>query len=114
MRALNCLFLVLLYGGTIAVAQQATEDPLREWIDKETGHRVVRLSNEAGSRTLYFHDNAYTPEGDKFIFNTPRGVACVEVAKIGRRAEARRHRPLRPWSHDGPPHARALRLRARH
>ena len=83
MRALNCLFLVLLYGGTMAVAQQSQEDSPREWIDKETGHRIVRLSDETGSRTLYFHDNAYTPEGDKFIFTTPRGVACVEVAKIG-------------------------------
>jgi oligogalacturonide lyase len=43
----------------------------------------VRLSDEGGSSTLYFHDTAYTPEGDKFIFNTPNGIAMIDVAKIG-------------------------------
>jgi len=59
----------------------------RDWIDPFTGHRVVRLSEEPGSATLYFHDNSYTPEGDKLIFNTPSGVAAVEVAKIGTSAQ---------------------------
>ena len=55
----------------------------RDWIDPYTGHRIVRLSEEGGSTTLYFHNNSYTPEGDKLIFNTPSGLAVVEVAKIG-------------------------------
>ena len=55
----------------------------RDWIDPYTGHRIVRLSAEGGSTTLYFHNNSYTPEGDKLIFNTPSGLAAVEVAKIG-------------------------------
>ncbi len=55
----------------------------RDWIDPYTGHRIVRLSEEGGSTTFYFHNNSYTPEGDKLIFNTPSGLAAVEVAKIG-------------------------------
>src|SRR5262245_61822355 len=55
----------------------------RDWVDPYTGHRIVRLSEEGGSTTLYFHNNSYTPEGDKLIFNTPSGLAVVEVAKIG-------------------------------
>jgi oligogalacturonide lyase len=55
----------------------------REWIDPDTGHRVVRLTDAAGGSTLYFHDNAFSPTGDKLMFNTPNGIAVVDVAKIG-------------------------------
>jgi oligogalacturonide lyase len=55
----------------------------RDWIDADTGHRIIRLSDEGGSRTLYFHDNSYTPEGDKLIFNTPSGVAVVDITHLG-------------------------------
>ncbi|HEU4934833.1 MAG TPA: oligogalacturonate lyase family protein [Vicinamibacterales bacterium] len=54
----------------------------RDWIDPDTGHRIVRLDVSGGS-SLYFHDNAFSPEGDKLMFNTPDGIAVVEVAKIG-------------------------------
>ena len=81
MRHLDCLALLLLCASG-SFAQEAQESP-RQWIDADTGHRVVRLSEQAGSRTLYFHDNAYTPEGDKLIFNAPSGIAAIEVAKIG-------------------------------
>src|SRR5438128_5321002 len=59
------------------------EPPLKEWIDADTGHRVVRLTDDAGGSTLYFHDNAFSPEGDKMMFNTPNGIAIVDVGKIG-------------------------------
>src|SRR2546427_5381213 len=55
----------------------------KEWIDAETGHRVVRLTDDAGGSTLYFHDNAFSPEGDTLMLNTPNGIAIVDVAKIG-------------------------------
>jgi oligogalacturonide lyase len=50
-----------------------------EWIDAATGHRVVRLSTEPGSLSLYFHQNAYTPQGDKLIIYTPEGLAAVDL-----------------------------------
>jgi oligogalacturonide lyase len=50
-----------------------------EWIDASTGHRVIRLSNEPGSLSLYFHQNAYTPQGDKMIIYTPEGLATVNL-----------------------------------
>jgi oligogalacturonide lyase len=65
-----------------AQAQPAQPSP-RSWIDPETGHRIVRLTDDAGGSTLYFHDNSYSPEGDKLMFNTPGGIAVVDVAKIG-------------------------------
>jgi hypothetical protein len=57
--------------------------PPKDWIDADTGHRVVRLTGDAGGSTLYFHDNAFSPEGDRLIVNTPDGIAMIDVAKIG-------------------------------
>ena len=55
-----------------------------DWIDPDTGHRVIRLSVEAGSQTLYFHDNAYTPDGDKYVFSSPSGIMLVDVTTLGK------------------------------
>src|SRR4051795_3060860 len=68
--------LVLAFG-----ALQSQEG--RDWIDPDTGHRIVRLTDAAGGSTLYFHDNAFSPEGGTLMFNTPNGIAVVDVAKIG-------------------------------
>jgi hypothetical protein len=40
-------------GASYPIAAQTTPPP-KEWIDKDTGHRVVRLSDEPGSTSLYF------------------------------------------------------------
>ena len=57
----------------------ADEDPPRDWIDPASGHRIVRLSREPGSASLYFHQNTYTAEGDKMIIATPSGLAAVNL-----------------------------------
>jgi oligogalacturonide lyase len=54
-----------------------------EWIDSDTGHRVIRLSTEPGGSSLYFHQNTYTPQGDKLIFDTPSGIAMVDLTTLG-------------------------------
>src|SRR5713226_8932160 len=59
-------------------AQGVKEIP-REWIDPETGHRVIRLSDEPGSASLYFHQNAYTPDGEKLIITTPTGLSTINL-----------------------------------
>ncbi|MEZ5941612.1 MAG: oligogalacturonate lyase family protein [Planctomycetaceae bacterium] len=51
----------------------------KNWIDAKTGHRVVRLSELSGSASLYFHQQAYTPEGDKLLIFTPRGLETVDL-----------------------------------
>ncbi|RPI49853.1 MAG: oligogalacturonate lyase [Acidobacteria bacterium] len=71
---------VLSAAGGVLLAQA----PLpKDWIDAETGHRVIRLTGDAGGSTLYFHDNAFSPQGDTLMFNTPEGIAIFDVAKIG-------------------------------
>jgi oligogalacturonide lyase len=79
-------FSVLLIGMTFAVslfaqtpvAQSAGAELPLEWIDADTGHRVIRLTREAGSASLYFHQQAYTASGDKLVFTTPKGISTLE------------------------------------
>ena len=43
--------------------------PRDDWIDADTGHRVLRLSRTPGTNeSFYFHQNAFLPEGDKMVF----------------------------------------------
>lgn len=53
-------------------------EPPKEWIDRDTGHRVVRLSQEPDSRSLYFHQNAYTQDG-RMIFSSTNGIFAVDL-----------------------------------
>lgn len=68
---------------TACASVTVQEQPPTDWTDADTGHRVVRLTDAAGGSTLYFHDNAFSPSGDTLMFNTPNGIAVVDVAKIG-------------------------------
>ena len=86
--ALAGLLLALLpAGGLFAADAPATNAPAApsytptstDWIDAATGHRVIRLSNEPGSLSLYFHEYAYAPQGDKMIIYTPEGLATVNL-----------------------------------
>jgi oligogalacturonide lyase len=53
----------------------------REWIDPDTGHRVIRLSREDGTQILYFNQNAYTADGKKLIVTTAGGgIATIDRA----------------------------------
>ena len=62
------------------------QDPPREWIEPATGHRVVRLSDEPGTASLYFHQNPYTATGDKMVVSTPQGLATIDLATAHDRA----------------------------
>src|SRR5262249_28509790 len=62
------------------------QSPPSDWVDPTTGHRVIRLSPDTGGSSLYFHQNSYTPKGDKFVFNTTAGIAVVDLTKLGKEA----------------------------
>jgi oligogalacturonide lyase len=68
--------------ATYAMAQ--AQAPPEEWIEPETGRRVIRLSGDEGGSSLYFHQNTYTPKGDKLVFDTRAGIVAVDVTKLGR------------------------------
>jgi oligogalacturonide lyase len=75
--AIAGLFLLL---GLPAARLLAEDAPPTEWIDPDTGHRVIRLSREPGTASLYFNQNAYTADGKKLIVTTPdRGIATIDL-----------------------------------
>lgn len=80
-------FLSFVFTG----AQTPKETPPREWIDKDTGHRIVRLSDEDGSSSFYFHQNGYTESGDKLVFSTRTGLSTYnfKTKKIEQIVEGR-------------------------
>ena len=66
----SILTLLAAFVTYAAVAQNAPSVALRdEWVDADTGHRILRLSRVPGeSQSLYFHQNQFTATGDKLVF----------------------------------------------
>ena len=75
------LFLVL--AGIACGESGRKRPPLRdEWIDKDTGHKIIRLSRGEGNYEMfYFHQDPFTAEGDKMVFigSTEKGRAAFTV-----------------------------------
>ncbi len=92
MCLLGLVFSALPASVPAQTASPATPDPLpRSWIDPETGHRVVQLSTDPGTSSLYFTQYAYTAGGTKVVMTSRRGIELatlatgeVEVIKSGR------------------------------
>jgi oligogalacturonide lyase len=74
-RAASLLTCVLLAWPGL---QQGSDAP-RDWIEPATGHRVVRLSDQPGTASLYFHQNPYTARGDMMVVSTPSGLATIAL-----------------------------------
>jgi oligogalacturonide lyase len=71
------LFLCCVAGAVSLLAQEA---PPQNWIDRDTGHRVVRLTDEPGSATLYFNQNWFTPDNKKLVFSSRTGIYTQDLA----------------------------------
>src|SRR5947209_12576921 len=63
--------------GSVALAQE--QAPPKSWIDPDTGHRVLRITDEPNSASLYFNDNAYTSDGKSMVYTTPHGISVVDL-----------------------------------
>jgi oligogalacturonide lyase len=73
------------FRNMLLAAETTPVEPLpSDWIDEKTGHRVIRLSPDEGGSSLYFHQRAYTPEGDKIIIHLRAGLATVDLKTLGR------------------------------
>jgi oligogalacturonide lyase len=59
---------------------QTASPPPKTWIDPDTGHRVVRLTEEPGSASLYFNQNGYTADGKEMVYTTPQGISVLNLA----------------------------------
>jgi oligogalacturonide lyase len=56
--------------------------PPKSWIDPDTGHRVIRITDEPGSASLYFNQNGYTADGKKMVFTTPQGISVLDLKTL--------------------------------
>jgi oligogalacturonide lyase len=73
--SLIAMFVVL---SRLALAQPA--QPPKTWVDRDTGHRVYRLSDEPGSSAFYFSVNAYSPDERFMIYTAPDGIHTLEMS----------------------------------
>src|SRR6476469_8067046 len=69
-----------IFAGVVTAGAQTATEPPRTWIDPDTGHRVVRLTDEPNSASLYFNQNAYTAGGGKMVYTTPQGIHVLDLA----------------------------------
>jgi oligogalacturonide lyase len=81
MNLFRCFVLFSISSAAVSFAQSA---PRSDWIDPDTGHRVIRLSPDSGGTSLYFHQHSYTPEGDKIVIRSGGGIATVDLRTLGR------------------------------
>ncbi len=77
--AAGVLLAVIFSGCATPAAKRAART---EWIDRDTGHRVVQLSREPGSESLYFNLNPFTPDGKKVVFTSPSGISVVNLQTL--------------------------------
>lgn len=54
--------------------------PPRTWVDKDTGHRIYRLSSEPNSGAFYFNINAFTPDNKQMVYSAPDGIHVLDLA----------------------------------
>ena len=80
----HIVLLSLIVAPALADSGACAATPPSDWIDPATGHRVIRLSGDGGGSSLYFHQNAYTPKGDRFVFNTKAGIAAIDLTRLGK------------------------------
>jgi oligogalacturonide lyase len=71
-------YIIFIVSIFLPVAIAFSQELPREWVDPDTGHRIVRLSDEPGSSSFYFHQNGYTANGDKLVFSTRHGLSTYD------------------------------------
>src|SRR5258708_7147437 len=67
-------------SALVLIAALSAAEPPTSWVDPATGHRIVRLTREPGSASLYFNQNAYTADGKKMIYTTRNGISVLDLA----------------------------------
>ncbi|HZL79917.1 MAG TPA: oligogalacturonate lyase family protein [Candidatus Limnocylindrales bacterium] len=85
--------LILLAVCALTSCAWSQTNPPTGWIDADTGHRVVQLSTEPGSESLYFNLNPFTPDGKSMVITTSNGIAMVnlETRAVEKIVEGRTH-----------------------
>ena len=82
---LACCFPAISIAQEASQTQTPTSEPPKSWIDPGTGHRVVRLTSEPGSASLYFHQNAFTGDQREMVYTTPQGISVLDLKTLATR-----------------------------
>jgi oligogalacturonide lyase len=72
----HLFFLPAIAGFALSAPAQ---EPARSWIDPDTGHRIIQLSTEPGSSSLYFTQYAYTLDG-RLLMTSRNGIDLATIA----------------------------------
>jgi oligogalacturonide lyase len=76
---LAALAALILLPVTAQAADDSKAAPPKSWVDKDTGHRVWRLSDEPNSGGFYFNVNGYTPDLKQMIYTAPDGIHVLDM-----------------------------------
>jgi oligogalacturonide lyase len=82
---LVCCLPTILIGQEASKTETQTSEPPKRWIDPATGHRVVRLTSEPDSASLYFHQNAFTGDHHQMVYATLRGISVLDLKTLAAR-----------------------------
>ena len=86
MKALRYFVFAIVLATTARSAQSndgdSAKNPPKTWLDPDTGHRVIRLTDEPGSASLYFNDNAYTANRREMVYTTPAGISVLDLKTL--------------------------------
>jgi oligogalacturonide lyase len=76
-------FSLLVLTDSSPSAADAQDAPPADWVDPATGHRVIRLSKDGGTASFYFHQGAFTENGDRLVVSIKGGLATIDLTTIG-------------------------------
>ena len=75
-------FIALPFTMQAQPASASSLTPPKTWVDKDTGHRIWRISDEPNSGAFYFNVNAYTPDHQHMVYNSPEGIRVLDLATM--------------------------------
>src|ERR1700716_3962938 len=105
LSSLAALALAALPFTTHAQSSTPTKElPPKTWVDKDTGHRIWRISDEPNSGAFYFNVNAYTADHKQMVYNSPEGIRVLDLATM--KASMLVPNPPAPANADASPMAR--------
>src|SRR6202167_673744 len=78
-RILSAVAFLSLLPVAARPGDDAKPAPPKTWVDKDTGHRIWRLSDEPNSGGFYFNVNAYTADRKQMIYTAPDGIHVLDL-----------------------------------
>jgi oligogalacturonide lyase len=77
-------FTLLLGFVAVVVKTEAAEapPPPKSWTDPDTGHRVIRVTDEPGSASLYFNVNSCTPDGKNMVYTVGGAIRVLDLSTL--------------------------------